>query len=225
MGDAGAFAGTSLPHRQSQTAKQYSACALLMLGLSMSINGKQHYQSGQLLPIAKRLLDISGGSAALGAIAVYEGVTIGDVSLLALAKKIFIDEVQWEDKGLFIALWTYMHSMAATTGDVSFIDAAMNPSKDLSMKKHLLDKTMFMERIGNSIMRPSANAAASSIPIVANWSRVTAVDAMEDALAQQEATRKEHFVAAGHGPPLVRSSSMGAVGALLSVMGPRYRGE
>jgi len=41
MDAAGTYGGTSLPHRQSQIAKQYSACALLMLGLSMSTSSSR----------------------------------------------------------------------------------------------------------------------------------------------------------------------------------------
>ena len=277
--DAGTYGGMSLPHRQSQTAKQYSACALLMLALSMSSStasattsgggvgeggggGGSRYECDQLVPLAKRLLDISGGSAALAAIALYEGLTHGgggggDASLIASAKKVIFEEVRWDDKLLYIALRNHLCSLAAITGDGASLSSSIidgdddaaayvhDPSKYMSTK-HLLDRTMFMERLGSSsgssIMRPTSTTTRIT-PITAHdWSRVTAVDdAMENALTQLQSTQREHFAVSGLGPPLVRSPSMmGSAGGgggggshddgtglllLLPVMGPRCNGE
>jgi hypothetical protein len=191
------------------------------------------------VPLAKRLLDISGGgSAALSAIALYEGLTSGDTSLVASAKKVFINEVRCDNKLLYIALRKHLSSLASIiTGDGASSAIIINidddvddndPSKYLSMK-HLLDKTMFMERLGSSsssMMRPTSTTT-TRIPIPAeDWSRVLAIDAMEDALTQLHSTQREHFAASGLGPPLVRSSAMRSGGSvLLPVMGLRCHGE
>lgn len=201
--DINAYGGSYLPHRRSALAKQYFSAALILFMARKNLYLTE--QIDQNSALIRRLLDISGNYAALGAFILYQNSSLHDAKVTESLTKIS-EELFLIDKAAYLALRQLTNCVPAATDTLASIYV----------------DSLSVASLGNS-QRKNSLISSAAIQIY-DVSLTTTFSSSEPRINVLDLQHKDRYNKSSYGPLLVHSLLAALNGTMMSVMGMRCTG-